>query len=189
MIVIFASVSGAHFNPAVSAALAWRGELGWGEAWLYVFCQTAGAIAGVWIANLMFELPLLQVSSTLRSGMGQWIAEAVPTFGLLLTILGCTAAAPGATAPAVGLYIGAAYWFTSSTSFANPAATLARCLSDSFAGIAPRSAPLFITAQLTGTVLAVYVFGWLFGKDDPAWASPSPSTTTRNAAPPATRSP
>src|SRR3990170_3240350 len=155
LILIFGPVSGAHFNPAVSAAIAWRGEISWREAGAYVLCQIVGGIAGVWIAHLMFELPLLQVSATARSGTGRWVAEAVPPFGLLLTILGCTAAAPQATAPAVGLYIGAAYRFTASTSFANPAVTMARSLSDTFAGIAPRNVVAFVCAQVVGAVGAV----------------------------------
>jgi glycerol uptake facilitator-like aquaporin len=155
LILIFAPVSGAHFNPAVSAAFAWRGELPWGEACTYIACQVAGGIVGVWIAHAMFELPLLQVASTVRSGTGQWVAEVIATFGLLLTIVGCSAAAPHAIAPAVGLYITAAYWFTASTSFANPAVTVARALSDTFAGIAPADAPAFIAAQAVGAALAL----------------------------------
>src|SRR5205085_6456637 len=137
LILIFGPVSGAHFNPAVSLAFALRRELAWSTAALYIAAQVLGALAGVWAAHLMFELPLVQVSATPRSGPGQWFAEAVATFGLLLTIFGCLAGARAAIPYAVGLYITAAYWFTASTSFANPAVTIARSLSDTFAGIAP----------------------------------------------------
>ena len=157
IILMFGSVSGAHFNPAVSLAFALRGELSWEIACLYVVVQTVAAIAGVWIAHLMFDLPVWQVSSTVRWGAGQWLAEAVATFGLLLTIFGCLARAPAAIPYAVGLYIASAYWFTASTSFANPAVTIARSLSDTFAGIAPSGAPSFIVAQLGGMLAAVAV--------------------------------
>jgi glycerol uptake facilitator-like aquaporin len=157
IILMFGSVSGAHFNPAVSLAFALRGELSWEIACLYVVVQTVAAIAGVWIAHLMFDLPVWQVSSTVRWGAGQWLAETVATFGLLLTIFGCLARAPAAIPYAVGLYIASAYWFTASTSFANPAVTIARSLSDTFAGIAPSGAPLFIGAQLGGMLAAVAV--------------------------------
>ena len=157
IILMFGSVSGAHFNPAVSLAFALRGELSWEIACLYLVVQTVAAIAGVWIAHLMFDLPVWQVSSTVRWGAGQWLAEAVATFGLLLTIFGCLARAPAAIPYAVGLYIASAYWFTASTSFANPAVTIARSLSDTFAGIAPSGAPSFIVAQLVGMFAAVAV--------------------------------
>lgn len=155
IILMFGSVSGAHFNPAVSLAFALRGELSWEIACLYLVVQTVAAIAGVWIAHLMFDLPVWQVSSTVRWGAGQWLAEAVATFGLLLTIFGCLARAPAVIPYAVGLYIASAYWFTASTSFANPAVTIARSLSDTFAGIAPSGAPSFIVAQLVGMFAAV----------------------------------
>jgi glycerol uptake facilitator-like aquaporin len=157
IILMFGSVSGAHFNPAVSLAFALRGELSWQTALLYVAVQVVAAIAGVWVAHLMFDLPVWQVSSTVRWGAGQWLAEAVATFGLLLTIFGCLARAPAAIPYAVGLYIASAYWFTASTSFANPAVTIARSLSDTFAGIAPSGAPSFIGAQLVGMFAAVAV--------------------------------
>ncbi len=157
IILMFGSVSGAHFNPAVSLAFALRGELSWPMAVLYVAVQVMAAIAGVWIAHLMFDLPVWQISSTIRSGSGQWLAEAVATFGLLLTIFGCLARVPSAIPYAVGLYITAAYWFTASTSFANPAVTIARSLSDTFAGIAPSGAPAFIAAQIAGMFAAVAV--------------------------------
>lgn len=157
IILMFGSVSGAHFNPAVSLAFALRGELSWQIAVLYVAVQAIAAIAGVWIAHLMFDLPVWQISTTVRWGAGQWLAEAVATFGLLLTIFGCLARAPAAVPYAVGLYIASAYWFTASTSFANPAVTIARSVSDTFAGIAPSGAPSFIIAQLVGMFAAVIV--------------------------------
>ncbi|MEA2836361.1 MAG: hypothetical protein QOD89_911 [Bradyrhizobium sp.] len=162
LILIFAPVSGAHFNPAVSLAFAWRGELSWPIAGGYIAAQIVGAMIGVWAAHLMFELPVWQFSTTSRAGAGQWVAEAVATFGLLLTILGCAARTPAAVPYAVGLYITAAYWFTASTSFANPAVTIARALSDTFAGIAPAGAPAFIVAQLAGMAAAVVVGRWLW---------------------------
>jgi glycerol uptake facilitator-like aquaporin len=162
LILIFGPVSGAHFNPAVSLAFALRGELPWRMAYIYLAVQLFGAIIGVWVAHLMFELPLWQFSTHVRSGSGQWLAEAVATFGLLLTILGCVARAPGSVAYAVGLYITAAYWFTASTSFANPAVTLARALSDTFAGIAPAGVAAFILAQFIGMLAAVALGRWLW---------------------------
>jgi glycerol uptake facilitator-like aquaporin len=139
-----------------------RGELPRPIAALYVAAQIAGAMIGVWAAHLMFELPLWQFSTTARAGAGQWIAEAIATFGLLLTIFGCAARTPAAIPYAVGLYITAAYWFTASTSFANPAVTIARALSDTFAGIAPSGVPAFIVAQLAGMGAAVMVGRWLW---------------------------
>jgi glycerol uptake facilitator-like aquaporin len=165
LILIFGSISGAHFNPAVSAAFALRRELPWSIAAAYVAAQIIGAVAGVWAAHLMFELPIWQFSVTSRAGGGQWFAEAVATFGLLLTIFGCAARTPAAIPYAVGLYITSAYWFTASTSFANPAVTIARSLSDTFAGIAPSGVIAFIAAQLTGAVTAVIVGKWLWVSD------------------------
>jgi glycerol uptake facilitator-like aquaporin len=162
LILVFGPVSGAHFNPAVTLALASRGEVGWRTAGMYLVAQIAGAIAGVWAAHLMFELPVLQFSLTQRSGSGQWFAEAVATFGLLLTIFGCAARTPGAIPYAVGLYITSAYWFTASTSFANPAVTIARSLSDTFAGIAPSGVVAFIGAQLLGAAAAVLLASWIW---------------------------
>jgi glycerol uptake facilitator-like aquaporin len=164
LILIFAPVSGAHFNPAVSLAFALRGELSWSIAARYIAAQIAGAVIGVWVAHLMFEMPVWQFSLTSRAGAGQWIAEAIATFGLLLTIFGCAARTPAAIPYAVGLYITAAYWFTASTSFANPAVTIARALSDTFAGIAPAGVPAFIVAQLAGMGAAVIVGRWLYGR-------------------------
>ena len=155
LILTLGPISGAHFNPAVSAAFALRRELLWGEAASYIVAQIVGGIIGVWVAHLMFELPMWQISSHARTGAGQWLGEFVATFGLLLTILGCVARTPAAVPYAVGLYITSAYWFTASTSFANPAVTIARSLSDTFAGIAPAGTAAFIAAQLIGMLAAV----------------------------------
>jgi glycerol uptake facilitator-like aquaporin len=157
LILIFGPVSGAHFNPVVSLAFALRRELSWPDAAAYIAMQVIGAVMGVWAAHLMFELPVWQFSTTVRSGPGQWLAEFVASFGLLLTIFGCVARAPTAIAYAVGLYITAAYWFTASTSFANPAVTVARSLSDTFAGIAPGNVLAFVIAQVLGMFAAVAV--------------------------------
>lgn len=162
LILIFGPLSGAHFNPAVTLAFAWRSELPWAVAGLYIVAQITGGIAGVFAAHFMFELPVLQSSLTVRTGMGQWFAEGVATFGLLLTIFGCVARASTAVPYAIGLYITSAYWFTASTSFANPAVTIARSLSDTFAGIAPGDVPGFIAAQLGGAALAVCLAPWLW---------------------------
>ena len=162
LILTFGPVSGAHFNPAVSLAFALRGELPWPLTGGYVVCQLVGAIVGVWTAHFMFELPLLQISATIRTGAGQWLAEAVATFGLVLTIFGCLARTPQAVPYAVGLYITAAYWFTASTSFANPAVTVARSLSDTFAGVAPAGVLPFILAQLVGMLAATILAKWLW---------------------------
>jgi glycerol uptake facilitator-like aquaporin len=162
LIITFAPISGAHFNPAVSIALALCRILPPRTLGAYIAAQIVGAIFGVWAAHLMFELPLWQISGTVRGGTGQWFAEAVATFGLLLTILGCSARTPSAVPYAVGLYITSAYWFTASTSFANPAVTVARSLSDTFAGIAPTGVVAFITAQLIGMLAAVVLGRWLW---------------------------
>lgn len=163
LILMFAPVSGAHFNPAVTLACALRCEMSWIDAATYIAAQISGAIIGVWIAHLMFGLPVLQISLTQRSGAGQWLAEAVASFGLVLTIFGVASRTPAAVSYAVGLYITSAYWFTASTSFANPAVTIARSLSDTFAGIAPQGVPAFIGAQLLGASLALPLAGWLWG--------------------------
>ncbi len=168
LITLFGPLSGAHFNPAVTLAFAWRREIGWPLAASYMLVQLAGAIAGVWIAHLMFAEPVLQISAKLRSGSAQGFSEFIATFGLLGTILGCRRFRPEFVPAAVGLYIASAYWFTASTSFANPAVTLARMLSDSFAGIAPASTPLFIVCQLVAVALAVPFYGWLFKEECPA---------------------
>ena len=162
LILVFGPLSGAHFNPAVTLAFALRAGLPWSTAAVYIIAQLLGGITGVWAAHLMFELPLWQFSMTVRTGPGQWLAEAVATFGLLLTVFGCIWRRPDSVAYAVGLYITAAYWFTASTSFANPAVTVARSLSDTFAGIAPAGVPAFIVAQLAGTLAAVVLSHWLW---------------------------
>jgi len=162
LILTLGPVSGAHFNPAVSLAAALRGDMTARSTALYLAAQLSGAIAGVWAAHLMFELPVVQISLTARTGFGQWLAEAIATFGLLLTILGCSARSPAAIPYAVGLYITSAYWFTASTSFANPAVTIARSLSDTFAGIAPAGVAAFIAAQLVGMLAAVALGRWLW---------------------------
>jgi len=164
LILTFGPVSGAHFNPAISLAFALRRELPWRIAAIYVVCQIAGAIAGVAAAHAMFELPLLQVSETVRAGAGQWLAEGVATFGLVLVVLGCLTCSAASVPYAVALYITAAYWFTASTSFANPAVTLARSLSNTYAGIAPDGIAGFIAAQIAGALIAVPVAGWLWQK-------------------------
>ena len=161
LITIFGPLSGAHFNPAVTLVFALRREIGWRTAAAYLAAQVTGAVLGVWAAHLMFALPVLEVSTRLRDGPGQAFAEFVATFGLVGAILGSLRFRPEATPSIVGLYITAAYWFTASTSFANPAVTVARALSDTFAGIAPASAPAFIAAQLAGAVAGWALFGWL----------------------------
>lgn len=168
LILIFGPVSGAHFNPAVSLAFVLKRELPVEAALAYIGAQLVGAIGGAWLAHLMFELPMLQIASTARAGAGQWLAEAVATFGLLLTIFGCLAGARAATPYAVGLYITAAYWFTASTSFANPAVTIARSLTDTFSGIAPAGVPPFILAQGVGAGAATALGTWFWRKQDPA---------------------
>jgi glycerol uptake facilitator-like aquaporin len=162
LILAFGPVSGAHLNPVVSVAFALRGALPWSDAGTYIGCQLVGAIMGVWVAHLMFELPVWQLSTTVRTGSGQWLAEAIAAFGLVLTIFGCLARTPAAVPYAVGLYITAAYWFTASTSFANPAVTVARSLSDTFAGIAPSGVAAFIVAQCAGMLAALLVAHWLW---------------------------
>ena len=166
LITILGPISGAHFNPAVSLVFAARRELGWGEAGAYVAVQAVGAILGVWAAHAMFAEPILQVSTKLRDGPSQMLSEAIATFGLVAVILGSVRFRPEATAWMVGLYITSAYWFTASTSFANPAVTIARSLSDTFAGIAPSSAPGFIAAQLVGAGIGLGVMGWLLNGRD-----------------------
>jgi glycerol uptake facilitator-like aquaporin len=162
LILTFGPLSGAHFNPAVSIAFALRGEIKWRDAVYYIAAQIIGGMIGVWAAHLMFELPVWQVSLHARTGAGQWLAEFIATFGLLLAILGCTAHNAPAIPYAVGLYITAAYWFTASTSFANPAVTIARSISDSFAGIAPGGVIAFIAAQFAGMLAAVLLARWLW---------------------------
>lgn len=163
LITLFGPISGAHFNPAVTLVFALRHELSWRLALPYVAVQFAGAIFGVWAAHLMFAEPVLQVSTKLRCGPAQAFSEFVATFGLIAAILGSIRFRPQSTPLIVGLYIASAYWFTASTSFANPAVTIARALSDTFAGIAPDSAPAFIAAQLFGAGTAMVAFRWLLG--------------------------
>jgi len=162
LISILGPISGAHFNPAVSLVFALKGELTPRDALGYVAAQVAGGIAGTMVAHAMFALPLIDASLKMRTGGAQWFAEAVATLGLLLTIFGCAARTPAATPYAVGLYITAAYWFTASTSFANPAVTSARALSYTFAGIAPANAPAVSAAQLAGALVACVLAGWLW---------------------------
>ena len=162
LITVFGPVSGAHFNPAVSLVFALRGELTAAMMLAYVVVQCAGGVAGTMLAHAMFELPLLSPASTARTGAGQWLAEGVACFGLLLAILGGLRHRPEAVASLVALYITAGYWFTASTSFANPAVTLARGFTDSFSGIRPLDMPGFWLAQCAGAVLAFFAARWLW---------------------------
>lgn len=161
LILTFGPISGAHFNPAVTLADASLGGLPWKHVPAYIGAQIAGALAGVAIAHIMFGLPLYSISQHARSGFAQALSEFIATFGLLAVIWGCSRFRSSAVAYAVGAYITGAYWFTASTSFANPAVTLARSLSDTFAGIAPADAPAFILAQLLGAAAATVLFRWL----------------------------
>lgn len=166
LITILGPVSGAHFNPAVTLAFAIRREIPANEALAYVAVQIAGGIAGSLVAHAMFELPLLQVSQTARTGPGQWLAEVVATFGLVACIFAGIRFRPSAVPWLVGLYITAAYWFTASTSFANPAVAIARGFSDTFSGIRPVDVPAFVVAELVGAVLASLLFAWLLQPAD-----------------------
>lgn len=161
LITILGPISGAHFNPAVTLVFALRREIEANAALAYVVAQVLGGTTGTLLAHAMFELPLLQASQTIRTGSGQWIAETVAAFGLVFTILMGLRFRPDAVAWLVGLYITAAYWFTASTSFANPAVAIARAFTDTFAGIRPIDVPAFIAAQLLGAVLAMIMAGWL----------------------------
>ena len=165
LITVLGPISGAHMNPAVTLVAASRHELPWSDAGTYIAAQLAFGIAGAFAAHLMFDLPVLQLSVKARTGLGQWVGEAVATFGLILTILGSVRFRPAAVPAAVGLHITAAYWFTSSTSFANPAITIARSLSDTFAGIALADAPAFIAAQLIGAALGAFAASQLFDRE------------------------
>ena len=171
LIAMLAPISGAHFNPAVSLVMAWRRELGRGDLLPLLLAQLGGGLLGALAAHLMFDLPIWQVSLKARSGIGQWTGEFVATFGLILTILGTARHRPALVPASVALYIAAAYWFTSSTSFANPAITLVRSLTDSFAGIAPQDAAAFIAAQLLGAAAGALVGRWLFAEPE---VHPSP---------------
>lgn len=165
LITMLGPISGAHMNPAVSLVAALRRELRAGDAVAYALIQLGGGIAGVLVAHLMFDVPLLQLSAKTRTGVGQWTGEAVATFGLVLTILGTVRHREAWVPASVALYISAAYWFTSSTSFANPAITVARALSDSFAGIAPADVPGFVVAQVAGALAGAGVARWLFDSE------------------------
>ncbi len=168
LITMLGPISGAHFNPAVTLVFALRRDLGPAEAGLYVLAQILGGVLGVLAAHAMFDLPIWQFSSTERTGAGQWFAEAVATFGLVFTILATLKARPSAVATAVGLYITSAYWFTASTSFANPAVTIARGLSDTFAGILPAHVPGFVAALIVGALAALGLCAWLLADARPA---------------------
>lgn len=165
LILIFGPISGAHFNPAVSLVIALRGELPTRVALAYMPVQILGAILGVFTAHTMFAEPVMQVSAKLRDGPAQAFSEFIATFGLIVTILGTARFRKESTPVAVGLYITGAYWFTASTSFANPAVTIGRSLSNTFSGIAPTSVPAFIVAQLVGAMIAAWICGWLFRMD------------------------
>ena len=165
LITMLGPVSGAHFNPAVTLVMALKGNLDGKSGVSYVLAQLAGGCLGVIAAHAMFDLSLLQVSTTARNGMGQWVAEAIAAFGLIFTILGTVRFAPDKVATAVGLYIFSAYWFTASTSFANPAVTIARAFTGTFAGIAPGDVAGFVVAQVFGALVGKIGGGWLFEAD------------------------
>ncbi len=179
LITMLGPISGAHFNPAVTGVFWLRGEISARLSLLYVVAQIAGAVAGVFAAHLMFDLPVLQLSEKVRSGTSQWFAEWVATFGLVVTILATLKAKPSAIPVSVGLYITAAYWFTASTSFANPAVTFARAFSDTFAGIRLADVLPFVAAQLLGAVTALAAARWLLSERadsaQPGLAAPSPA--------------
>jgi len=165
LITVFGPISGAHFNPAVTLSFALRKEISVKDSGLYVAAQVVGGIAGVFAAHIMFDNPLFDPSTTVRTGQGQWVGEFVATFGLVGTILACLKARPDAVPMAVGLYITAAYWFTSSTSFANPAVTIARGFSDTFAGINPANVAAFVAVQLVAAFLATFFFKWFLAEE------------------------
>lgn len=165
LITILGPISGAHFNPAVSLAMGLTGRMPWARLVPFAACQIIGAIIGVWIAHAMFDLSVFQFSTKMRWGTGQWIAEAVATFGLIVTIFGGLRYNPLAIPVSVGLYITAAYWFTASTSFANPAVTIARSLTNTFSGIVPGAVLPFIAAQIAGALAATYLCRWLFAEN------------------------
>jgi glycerol uptake facilitator-like aquaporin len=164
LILTFGPLSGAHFNPVVSLVMALRRELAWPEFGVYVLAQLVGALGGVVLAHLMFELPLVTLSLNDRSGIAKMISEAVATFGLVGVILSCAVHRKDAIPYAVAAYIGSGYWFTASTSFANPAVTVARAITDTFSGIRWLDAPGFILAQIVGALAAAWLFGWLYAK-------------------------
>lgn len=168
LITMLGPISGAHFNPAVSLVFRLRGELNTLETLGHVFAQLAGGVLGVWAAHLMFDLPIIELSTKVRTGLGQWTGEGIATFGLVLTILTTLRSKREWVPVSVALYIAAAYWFTSSTSFANPAITIARSLSNTFAGIAPADVPAFVVAQVLGAMAGLVVAGWLAVESDQA---------------------
>lgn len=170
LITMLGPISGAHFNPAVTLVMAGRGQIPWRETVPFIVVQLLGGALGAWAAHLMFDLPILQYSVKARAGIGQWTGEAIATFGLILTILGTVRHRPGWVPASVALYITSAYWFTSSTSFANPAITVVRSLSNSFAGIAPHDVPMFVLAQLIGAVGGMGFGGLLFRGYGQQWA-------------------
>ena len=175
LILVFGPVSGAHFNPAVTLSFALRRTIGPRDAALYVAVQIPAAIAGVVIAHLMFAEQAIMVSTNARTLPGHWLGECVATFGLVATILGCLRTRPAAIPYAVGLFITAGYWFTSSTSFANPAVTIARALTDTFSGIAPGGVPAFILAQIAGACLATALLSWLWQTEPDSGDAPTAS--------------
>jgi glycerol uptake facilitator-like aquaporin len=162
LILIFGPISGAHFNPVVSLSFALQGELRWTDLFAYLPVQVAGGIGGTLLAHVMFDQPLIQASLHVRTGIGIWVGEIIASFALLATIIGCLRSKPDAVPYAVGLVITAGYWFTSSTSFANPAVTVARSLTATFSGIRPLDAPAFILAQILGALAATIVMAWLW---------------------------
>jgi len=164
LILTFGPISGAHFNPVVTLSFLIQREIAASDAVAYVAVQVAAAILGAWAAHLMFEQPLLMFSEKVRTGGGQWVAEIIATFGLLATIIACVRQRVDAVPYAVGLYITAAYWFTASTSFANPAVTIARTLTNTFSGIRPADAPVFIVCQIVGALLATFTLTWLYAR-------------------------
>jgi glycerol uptake facilitator-like aquaporin len=168
LITLFGPISGAHFNPAVSLAMAWQRALPWSAAGFYIGAQITGGIVGAAIAHVMFDAPMLALGDQLRTGPAQWLSEGVATFGLLLTILLGARLRPRAIPALVASYIVAAYWFTASTSFANPAVAIARAFTDTFSGIRPVDVPAFIAAQLAGAILAMAVSQWLLLKEQSA---------------------
>jgi glycerol uptake facilitator-like aquaporin len=179
LILTFGPISGAHFNPVVTLASAWRRELRWQETPWFLAAQISGAFAGVMLANAMFGEPTVSLSNHVRAGAGQWLSEAVATFGLLAVIASCSRAVPSHVAYGVAAYITAAYWFTASTSFANPAVTLARSITHTFAGIRPVDVPPFVAAQVLGATLAVALFSWLVPRTSSHAVSSGPSASDR----------
>ena len=165
LILSFGNISGAHFNPAVTLTEVWRGSLNWRESIFYLIAQITGAFAGVGLANLMFDLPVYSASTKIRAGNSQFLSEFVATFGLIAVIQAVVKFRPNLIFLAVAVYITSAYWFTASTSFANPAVTLARSVSNTFAGISPANVPMFIVAQLLGAFAAAFLFKWLLREE------------------------